>query len=121
MRSILRHSKRVGTAFLGGLVIVVGVILIPYPGPGWLIVFAGFAILATEFEFASTALEKLRGVYDHSKEWLQHQPLLIRIAIFFLSSIIVILTAWLLNTFGLIDRFFHLHQPWLHSPLLHKK
>lgn len=35
---------------LGILVVIVGIILLPLPGPGWAIIFLGFAILATEFE-----------------------------------------------------------------------
>ncbi|HJQ08968.1 MAG TPA: TIGR02611 family protein [Candidatus Saccharimonadales bacterium] len=41
---------------LGVTVVVTGIILLPLPGPGWVIIFAGFAILATEFESA----EKVR-------------------------------------------------------------
>ncbi|HSX28294.1 MAG TPA: TIGR02611 family protein [Candidatus Saccharimonadales bacterium] len=37
---------------VGGLIVIVGIILIPLPGPGWAIVFVGLAILATEFELA---------------------------------------------------------------------
>jgi len=39
--------------FIIGLVIViVGIILLPLPGPGWVIIFAGLAVLATEFAVA---------------------------------------------------------------------
>lgn len=44
---------------LGFTVVVVGIILLPLPGPGWVIIFAGFAILATEFEFAERVRDKL--------------------------------------------------------------
>jgi uncharacterized protein (TIGR02611 family) len=44
---------------LGFTVVAVGIALIPLPGPGWAIVFAGFAILATEFEFAERVRDKL--------------------------------------------------------------
>lgn len=52
------------------LVLVVGVIAIPYPGPGWLIVFAGLAILATEFDWARRVLRYARGKYDAWTAWL---------------------------------------------------
>ena len=44
---------------LGFSVVVAGIILLPLPGPGWVIIFAGFAILATEFEFAERVRDKL--------------------------------------------------------------
>lgn len=45
----------------GFSVVGLGMALIPLPGPGWLIVFAGFAILATEFEFAERVRDRLVG------------------------------------------------------------
>jgi uncharacterized protein (TIGR02611 family) len=41
---------------LGFVIIVVGIILLPLPGPGWLIIFAGLGIWATEFEWAGRLL-----------------------------------------------------------------
>ena len=41
---------------IGTVIVIGGIILLPLPGPGWVIIFFGFAILATEFAFA----EKLR-------------------------------------------------------------
>ncbi len=37
---------------VGSLVVLGGVALLPLPGPGWVVIFLGFAVLATEFEFA---------------------------------------------------------------------
>lgn len=48
----LRGVYRVGVAALGSLVAIIGLILVPLPGPGWLIVFLGLAILGTEFSWA---------------------------------------------------------------------
>lgn len=41
---------------IGSSVIVAGLIMLVFPGPGWAAIFLGFAILATEFAFA----EKVR-------------------------------------------------------------
>ncbi len=41
---------------VGFAVIVVGIVMLIFPGPGWAAIFLGFAILATEFAFA----EKVR-------------------------------------------------------------
>jgi uncharacterized protein (TIGR02611 family) len=61
-----KHWKRTPTKvrkpfifLLGFTVVIVGIILLPLPGPGWLIIFAGFAILASEFEFAERVRDRL--------------------------------------------------------------
>ncbi|WP_104128972.1 TIGR02611 family protein [Cryobacterium sp. Y57] len=43
---------RLGVALLGTLITAIGILLIPLPGPGWLIVFLGLAVLGTEFAWA---------------------------------------------------------------------
>ena len=121
MTSFLRHGKKAGTALAGGIVILVGVIMIPYPGPGWLVVFAGFAILSTEFEFAEKALKQLRAKYNQWKIWLVQQPRMVQLAVLAFTGLVVLVTIWLLNTFGFIDSFFSLHQDWLHSPFDSRK
>ncbi len=114
-----RHSKRVLVALAGGLVVLIGLALVPYPGPGWLIIFAGLAILATEFEFAKRWRDALRKIYTTWQQWLKRQPMLLRIAILLLTGIVVVLTIWLINGFGATNRFLHLGLDWLNSPLLH--
>ena len=116
MHHLLRRGKKIGTAIVGGLVALIGLVLIPYPGPGWLIVFAGFAILATEFEFAGKALAWLRKKYDAWTDWLKRQPAYIRIGVLAFTGLVILLTAYLLNTFGAINRLLSLDLPWLVSP-----
>jgi uncharacterized protein (TIGR02611 family) len=61
---VLRFGKRLLIALVGGIVVVAGVILMPLPGPGMLIVALGLAILALEFERPRAWLAhlKARGV-----------------------------------------------------------
>jgi uncharacterized protein (TIGR02611 family) len=47
---------------LGVVVVVVGLLLVPLPGPGWLIVFLGLTILGTEYHWARRLLAGLRRV-----------------------------------------------------------
>ncbi|MFF2271070.1 TIGR02611 family protein [Agromyces sp. NPDC058136] len=49
---VLRRVYRVLVAVLGGAIAVGGLLLVPLPGPGWLVVFLGLAILGTEFAWA---------------------------------------------------------------------
>ena len=117
MQEVKRQTKRIGTAIVGGLVLVFGIIAIPYPGPGWLIVFAGLAILSTEFAWAKRLLHRARAVYDKWQSWLRQQPFITRLAVLALTGIVIVATLWLLNMFGLLDKLLHLHMSWLHSPL----
>ncbi|WP_377268286.1 TIGR02611 family protein [Peterkaempfera sp. SMS 1(5)a] len=48
----LHTTWRIGVAVVGTGVIVAGILLLPLPGPGWAIIFAGLAILASEFAWA---------------------------------------------------------------------
>ncbi|MEJ3405880.1 TIGR02611 family protein [Rathayibacter sp. YIM 133350] len=48
----LRTAYRAGVAVVGVVVALAGLVLVPLPGPGWLIVFIGLAILGTEFAWA---------------------------------------------------------------------
>ena len=53
--------RRVAVATVGGLIVLVGVALLVLPGPGWALIFAGLALLSTEFSWAGRALTWLRG------------------------------------------------------------
>lgn len=114
---VRRHTKRILTGIIGGLVVLLGIVMIPYPGPGWLVVFAGFAILATEFEFAAKTLEWLKGKYDAWVNWLKKQHLAVQIAVLAFTGLVVLVTVWLLNAFGIINAVFNLNQDWVISPL----
>jgi uncharacterized protein (TIGR02611 family) len=71
-------SYRVVVGLLGSAIIVLGVVLIPLPGPGWLIVFAGLAVLATEFVWAERLLRYSRRRLHEWTQWVTHQSLLVR-------------------------------------------
>lgn len=47
-----RRVYRVAVGALGATIVVVGLGLVPLPGPGWLIVFLGLGLLASEFRWA---------------------------------------------------------------------
>ena len=117
MQKAKRHAKRTGIAIVGGLVLLVGIIAIPYPGPGWLIVFAGLAILATEFAWAQRLLDYARGKYDAWAAWLKRQHMAVRLLVLACTGIVIITTMWLLNAFGILGALLHVNAPWLHSPL----
>lgn len=69
-----RRLYRIAVAVLGTVVTVVGLILVPLPGPGWLIVFLGLGIWASEFAWAQRVLAWARARVDAWTDWLKHQP-----------------------------------------------
>lgn len=52
----LHLSWQVGVFIVGLAVVIIGIIMLPLPGPGWLVIFAGMAIWATEFVWAQLVL-----------------------------------------------------------------
>jgi uncharacterized protein (TIGR02611 family) len=71
-------TYRIVVGVVGAAVVVLGFVLIPLPGPGWLIVFAGLAILATEFVWAERLLGYARRKVHGWTEWVTDQSLLVR-------------------------------------------
>jgi uncharacterized protein (TIGR02611 family) len=55
-RRVLHLSWQVGVFVAGLAVVAAGVVMLPLPGPGWLVIFAGMAIWATEFVWAQLVL-----------------------------------------------------------------
>ena len=72
---VLNVVWRAAIAVVGAAVLVLGILAIPYPGPGWLIVFAGLGILASEFAWAGRLLRFARHYYDRWLAWMGRQSL----------------------------------------------
>jgi uncharacterized protein (TIGR02611 family) len=58
--TIGRVLWRVAITIVGVVVIIAGIILLPLPGPGWVVIFAGLGLLATEYEWARRLLRSAR-------------------------------------------------------------
>ncbi|SFR89797.1 TIGR02611 family protein [Microbacterium sp. cf046] len=65
----LEHAYRVGVGILGGTLTAIGILFIPLPGPGWLIVFLGLAVLGTEFRWARRMAVWLKRQLDRFWAW----------------------------------------------------
>jgi uncharacterized protein (TIGR02611 family) len=114
---MIRHLKRSFIALIGSLVVIVGIVMIPYPGPGWLVVFAGLGILATEFDWAKRLLDYAKGKYDAWVEWLAGRGVAVQSLVLLATTIVVVVTVWLMNGYGVINDWFAWKQEWLRSPL----
>ncbi|MGW7165919.1 TIGR02611 family protein [Streptomyces sp. NPDC054884] len=55
-RRMLHLSWQVGVFMLGLAVVGLGIVMLPLPGPGWVVIFGGMAIWATEFVWAQLVL-----------------------------------------------------------------
>lgn len=115
----LNLAWRIGVGVLGAVVVALGILAIPYPGPGWLIVFAGLGILATEFHWAARLLRFARRYYDEWAAWVSRQNLLVKLLLAAATGLIVVATIWLLNGFGIVAGWVGLESwTWLKSPIL---
>ena len=82
-----------------------------------LIVFAGLGILATEYDWAKRLLTYARGKYDAWEAWVKRQPRKFKLLIGLLTALIVVVTIWLLDGYGILNHWLNLRQSWLNSPL----
>jgi hypothetical protein len=55
-----KAARKIAVAVVGTSVLALGAALLVLPGPGVLVLFAGLAILATEFVWAELLLRKLK-------------------------------------------------------------
>lgn len=111
-------AYRIVVGVVGTVVLITGVVTIPYPGPGWLIVFAGLALLGTEFHWARRVLQFLRHRYGAWTGWLRRQPYGVRLMALVLTGAVVLLTLWLVNALGMVAGRLGLPWEWVRSPLI---
>jgi uncharacterized protein (TIGR02611 family) len=116
-RPSLNLAYRIVVGVVGAAVLATGILAIPYPGPGWLILFAGLAILGTEFTWAKRALRWTRARYDAWTGWVRRQPAVVRIGVIVLTVAIVLVTLWLVNALGLVAGWVGLRWDSVQSPL----
>ncbi|GAA1023205.1 TIGR02611 family protein [Acrocarpospora pleiomorpha] len=74
-----RLTLKIIVGIIGGAMVIGGLIMVPFPGPGWLIVFGGLAVLATEFHWASNVLDFAKRVVGAATAWLKRQNWFVRI------------------------------------------
>ncbi len=80
---------RVVVGVVGTGIIALGIVLLPLPGPGWLVIFAGLAILASEFEWAARLLDFARDKVLAWTHWVTEQSLVVRLLIGLACFVIV--------------------------------
>ncbi|GAY16266.1 TIGR02611 family protein [Mycobacterium sp. shizuoka-1] len=116
-RPVADFVYRVVVGAIGLAVLAVGIVAIPYPGPGWAIVFLGLAILATEFYWAHRTLSYTRGRYDTAMAWFRRQGWWVQALGAVFTAAVVVATLWLFGAVGWSAGLLGLDHPALDSPI----
>lgn len=90
-----RITVKVAVAILGGLLVAVGVVLLPLPGPGWVVILAGLAVLALEFHWARRLLRFTRAQLRRWTGMVREGSWVVRVASVGGLLVVVGLAAWL--------------------------
>jgi uncharacterized protein (TIGR02611 family) len=90
-----RITLKLIIALIGAIVVTIGIVLIPFPGPGWLIVIAGLAIWAVEFVWAQRLLKFTRDRLEQWWHWLGRQHWTVRVLAGLAGLIFVTAVVWL--------------------------
>jgi uncharacterized protein (TIGR02611 family) len=64
----LKFLKRIVVAIVGFTVLLLGVVMIVLPGPAFIIIPLGLAILATEFVWAQRLLTKAKAYFEKQRQ-----------------------------------------------------
>ncbi|WP_431239857.1 TIGR02611 family protein [Mycolicibacterium aichiense] len=102
---------------IGLAVLAVGIVAIPYPGPGWAIVFVGLAILASEFYWAHRTLSFTRDRYDSAMSWFRRQGRWVQALGAVFTAVVVVATLWLFGAVGWSAGLLGIDHPALDSPI----
>ncbi|WP_460624253.1 TIGR02611 family protein [Kineococcus endophyticus] len=78
----------------GTLVVVVGLALVPLPGPGWLVVFMGLAVLGSEFSSAQRVKHFGERQLHRWVRWIAARSLAVRAALGAGTAAAVAALAW---------------------------
>ena len=85
-----RLGLKIGIGVLGTIVVAGGLVLVPLPGPGWLIVFAGLAIWSIEFRWAKRLNLYVRERVSAWTTWYGEQGWPVRLVLGALLLIVVV-------------------------------
>lgn len=118
MKNLKGKSKKIVIGLVGWAVLLAGIVMIPYPGPGWVVVFLGLTILGTEFDWAKRVHSYTHAKYTAWQQWIRSQAPVVQAVFWLLTCMTVIVTVWIVNGYGMINSWLHLGQDWLQSPLL---
>nr|WP_245162193.1 TIGR02611 family protein [Brevibacterium marinum] len=91
------HAARLYRIIVGGvgtLIVLVGLVAVPLPGPGWLIVIIGLFIISSEFRWAQRILRFVRVNVEKWTHWIMAQPLWVRWTVGAVTAAFVAVVVW---------------------------
>lgn len=107
---------RMAVGLVGLVIVVIGLIMVPFPGPGWLVVFTGLAVWASEFEWAQLLLRRARRTLESWNVWLMTKPWWVKGLALVLTVVAVAAIFWLLFVIGGVPGYLpDTIQEWLKS------
>ena len=105
---------RIVVGVVGLIIVVVGLIMVPFPGPGWLVVFLGLAVWATEFIWAQQLLHRARHTLESWNKLLKTQPGWVKGLVLLVTIAAVAVIFWLLFLIGGVPGYFpDIVEEWL--------
>jgi uncharacterized protein (TIGR02611 family) len=108
---------RVAIAVIGLAILGVGILAVPYPGPGWAIVFIGLGVLATEFDWARRLLAYAKERYAKVMDWFHRQHAVVQILGGVFTALVMVATLWLLGALDWSGELVGVEHPKLNSPI----
>ncbi|MGW4461976.1 TIGR02611 family protein [Micromonospora sp. NPDC004704] len=90
-----RIALKVIVAVVGAIVVLVGLALIPLPGPGWLLVIAGLGVWAVEYHWARRLLTFTRRNVQAWTRWATRQSWPVRLLLGAFGLVFVSVVVWL--------------------------
>jgi uncharacterized protein (TIGR02611 family) len=97
---------RIVVGVVGLAIVGLGVIMIPFPGPGWLVVFLGLGVWASEFEWAQRLLHFAKRTLQAWAEWLKPQPWWMKGLVLLVTVAAVAAIFWVLFLISGVPGFF---------------
>ncbi|WP_024794017.1 TIGR02611 family protein [Tomitella biformata] len=115
----LDRTYRVGVAVVGALMILLGVVMIPLPTPGfgWLTLFLGLGVLSTEFEWAHRVTHLIRRGYDAVLHWYLRRSAVSKTAMACGLIAVVLVGSWATGLLGMTGQWVSVDAAWLQGPL----
>ena len=92
--SVTRSLSKWGTIAVGGCVLLLGIILMPLPGPGMLIVVVGFLILAREIRWFDERLDDVRDQAFRAAAFSVQSPFRIAMSLLGIAVMVTVGITW---------------------------
>ena len=68
MKILLTSLRKLIVAMIGGTVLLIGIALIVLPGPAFIVIPIGLVILATEFAWARSVINRAKAMVGRGKK-----------------------------------------------------